>query len=226
MHFEFLVEGHSDLIALSILMDKILGTYGQTHTWKIHKHRGIGTLPAKPCAKPDKKDQTLLHNLPSKLRAYGAERRDDVAVVVLVDLDSRPDCVSFKRELEELLNYCTDKPKTLFRIAIEEMEAWFFGDKNAIIKAYPNADLIVLNGYVQDSRCGTWEKLADAIHPGGSVGLKNNGRRSVRTLEQKQAWAKDICPHIDINNNQSPSFCTFRDGVLNMVAAWERARSS
>jgi hypothetical protein len=89
MHFEFLVEGQTELTALSILMRQILGEYDDRHTWRIHKHRGIGRLPDNPTAKPNKCDQSLLHNLPSKLRAYGAEKRDDLVVVVLVDLDNR-----------------------------------------------------------------------------------------------------------------------------------------
>jgi AAA ATPase domain len=40
-------------------------------------------------------------------------------------------------ELIALLRYCDKKPKSLFRIAIEELEAWFFGDPPALKKAYP-----------------------------------------------------------------------------------------
>jgi len=218
MHFEFLVEGQVELTALSILMKQVLGDYSQPHTWKIHKHRGIGRIPDDPGVKPNKHDQTLLHNLPSKLRAYGDEGRDEFVVVVLVDLDDRPDCVSFKTELVGLLNYCPQQPKALFRIAIEELEAWFLGDQQAIKGAYPNARQQILNAYVQDSQCGTWEKLAEAIYPGGLIALGQHGKRSVRILEQKRIWAKEICPRLDIQTNQSPSFQAFRDGVRRMSA--------
>lgn len=219
MHFEFLVEGQAELTALSILMSRILGDYGQPHTWKIHKHRGIGRIPDNPGAKPNKHDQTLLHNLPSKLRAYGDEGRDDVVVVVLVDLDDRPDCVSFKSDLVELLNDCQQQPNALFRIAIEELEAWFLGDQQAIKQAYPDARQPIIDAYVQDSQCGTWEKLAEAIYPGGLTALGQHGKRSVRILEQKRIWAKEICPLLDVQENQSPSFQAFRDGVRRMSAA-------
>lgn len=218
MHFEFLVEGQAELTALSILMKQVLGDYDQPHTWKIHKHRGIGRLPDDPRVKPNKHDQTLLHNLPSKLRAYGDEGRDDVVVVVLVDLDDRPDCLSFKGELVRLLDYCPQQPKALFRIAIEELEAWFFGDQKAIKQAYPDARQQILDAYVQDSQCGTWEKLAEAIYPGGLAALGQHGKRSVRILEQKRIWAKEICPRLDVQTNQSPSFIAFRDGVRRMSA--------
>ncbi len=160
-----------------------------------------------------------MHNLPSKLRAYGEEGRDDVVVVVSVDLDNRQDCMAFKSELTDLLRYCDKKPKSLFRIAIEELEAWFFGDPPALKKVYSKMHQSVLDGYTQDSQCGTWERLADAIYPGGLNALgQQHGKRSVRTLEQKMVWAKEICPHMDIENNQSPSFRCFRDGIRQMAA--------
>lgn len=218
MHFEFLVEGQAELTALSILLPKILGDYNQPHTWKIHKHRGIGRIPDNPQSRPNPRDPTLLHNLPSKLRAYGNTGRPDLVVVVLVDLDERPNCVTLKYELVNLLRYCSQKPKYLVRIAIEELEAWFLGDQQAISKAYPQVKQSILNEYIQDSQCGTWEKLADAIYPGGLQALCQHGRRSVRILEQKRIWASRICPFIDVQNNQSPSFQAFCDGVKKMTA--------
>jgi len=217
MHFEILVEGQAELTTLSIIMNQILGDYGQDHTWRIHKHRGIGRIPLDPAANPNKHDPTLLHNLPSRLRAYGDEGRDDVVVVVLVDLDARLDCKAFKSDLVSLLSYCQQKPKVLFRIAIEELEAWFFGDQKATKLAYPAFRQQVLDDYVQDSQCGTWEKLADAIYPGGLRALGQHGKRSVRILEQKRIWAKEICRYFDVQINQSPSFKAFRDGLLKMA---------
>jgi len=67
MHFEILVEGQTELTALSILTPRILGEYNDPHTWKIHKHRGIGRLPDDLSMAPNRFDQTLLHNLPSWL---------------------------------------------------------------------------------------------------------------------------------------------------------------
>ena len=217
MHFEFLVEGQADLTALSILMDRILGEYQSPHTWKIHKHRGIGTIPADPSVRPNQRDQTLLHNLPSKLRAYGKENRDDLVVVVLVDLDDRSDCVAFKQELKDLQNICSPQPTVLFRIAIEEMEAWFLGDRAALTQAYPDADIAVYSRYQQDSQCGTWELLAEVVHVGGLSALLAQGKRSVKVLEQKRKWAAKIAPLMNVESNQSPSFCVFRDGLRQCI---------
>ena len=43
--------------------------------------------------------------------------------------------------------------------AIEESEAWLLGDREALIAAYPDINLEILDTYVQDSQCGTWELL-------------------------------------------------------------------
>ena len=129
MHFEFLVEGQCELTALSILMSKILGPYQEPQTWKIHKHRGIGKFPEDPSQKPSPRDGSLLHNLSSKLRAYGKENRYDLVVVVLVDLDDRSDCRVFKQELVHQLDFCVDKPNTLFRIHFP-----FFQNNNSFVK--------------------------------------------------------------------------------------------
>lgn len=215
MHLEILVEGQSDITALEPLMVGVFGQYRQPHTWRIHKHRGIGSLPDNPAAKPNPKDPTLLHNLPSKLRAYSKSLQDNEAVVVLLDLDDRPDCMAFKQSLTALLNDCKPEMKSLFRIAIEEIEAWFLGDRAALTEAYPNANKAVLAGYVQDSQCGTWEKLADAVHSGGHAALKRQGQ--MQCLKQKRIWARDIAPKMDVENNSSPSFQQFRDGLRKLV---------
>lgn len=215
MRLEILVEGQSERTALEPLLTKILGPFNQPHTWRIHKHRGIGRLPDNPVVKPNPKDPTLLHNLPSKLRAYSKVLHDDEAVVVLLDLDDHPDCKALKQSLTALLNDCNPGMKSLFRIAIEELEAWYLGDSAALTQAYPSANNNVLAGYVQDSQCGTWEKLADAIYPGGHAALKKQG--PMQCLAQKRIWAKEIAPRMDIENNNSMSFRQFCDGLRNLV---------
>ncbi len=216
MHFEILVEGQTELTALSYLMSKIVGEYEKPHTWKIHKHRGIGKLPDNLTSSPNKKDRSLLHNLPSKLRAYGQNMQGSEVVVLLVDLDDK-DCIVFKRELKSVLDCCNQKPNLLIRIAIEELEAWYLGDRKAIMTAFPSANQRVLNKYVQDSQVGTWEVLAEAVHPNGLSALNKLGKRSPLVLEQKKKWTKAIAPTMDVNNNESPSFCAFRDGIKSLA---------
>lgn len=215
MHFEVLVEDQSGKIALESIMDKILDSDANEHTWRIISYRGIGRLPKNLRGVADPQKRILLDRLPSLLRGYGKSHQDfPAAVIVVVDLDDR-DCMEFKRELLDVLNACIPRPKTLFRIAIEEGEAWFLGDRNAVKAAYPNAKDSVLSSYVQDSICGTWEVLADAVYPGGATGLKNLGYPE--TGRAKCEWAGVIAPYMDVDSNESKSFQVFRDGVRNLA---------
>jgi len=153
--------------------------------------------------------------LPKLVRGYGKSLQDlHAAVVVVVDLDDK-DCMVFKQEMLDILNTCNPQPTTLFRIAIEEGEAWLLGDRNAVKTAYPRAKKQVLNAYVQDSICGTWEKLADAVYPGGSQKLKQLG--FPHTGQAKCEWANNIAPHLDVESNKSRSFQIFRDGIRNLA---------
>jgi hypothetical protein len=165
MHFEILVEDSSGRLLLDSLLPKILGKFGNPHTWKTHPYKGIGRIPKDLRGKTDPAKRILLDRLPAVLAGYGKSLRSmDSAVVVVVDLDDRS-CVGFKQELLQTLKLCHPMPRVLFRIAIEEVEAWLLGDRNAILKEFPRAKAHVLDSYIQDSVCGTWEKLADGTRP-------------------------------------------------------------
>ena len=216
MHFEILVEDRSGSIALEHILEKILGANGAVHYWRIHHYRGIGRLPKKLGGVPTPANRLLLDNLPGLLRGYGKSLTDSSAVIVVVDSDDR-DCIAFKKELLSVLNNCNPRPKTLFRIAVEEGEAWLLGDRSAIKAAYPSAKDTILNGYVQDSVCGTWEVIADAVHSGGSKRLKRLGYPE--TGKTKCEWAAKIAPELDVAQNRSKSFTVFRDGVQKLAGA-------
>ncbi len=102
---------------------------------------------------------------------------------------------------------CNPQPETRFCIAIEEGEAWFLGDIPAVKKAYPKAKNTILNAYVNDSICGTWELLADAIFFGGHQKLVAQGWQRVGA--EKSEWSINITPHMNLENNKSQSFCNF-----------------
>ncbi len=215
MHFEILVEDMSGKIALESILEKILGPNGQDHTYKIIPYKGIGRIPKDLRGTTDPLKRILLDRLPRLLRGYGKSLQDfPAAVVVIVDLDNK-DCLVFKQEMLDILNDCNPQPATLVRIAIEEGEAWLLGDRNAVKAAYPRAKEQVLNAYEQDSICGTWEKLADAVYPGGSQKLKQLGWP--HTGQAKCEWANNIAPHLDVESNQSSSFQAFRDGMKNLA---------
>ena len=214
MHFELLVEDQSGGIALEFFLDKILGANNSRYSWKIHTYKGIGRIPKNLHHVPDRSNRLLLDNLPRLLRAYGQSLGGTDVVVVVVDSDNR-DCIAFKQDLMAVLNGCNPQPRTLFRIAIEEGEAWLLGDRAAVKSAYPSAKDSVLDSYIPDSICGTWEVLADAVHPGGSARLRRLGYPD--TGKAKCEWAREIAPHLNIDSNQSKSFNVFRDGIRNLA---------
>ena len=214
MHFEVLVEDQSGSIVVEHILGKILGENGRVHCWKIHPFKGLGTLPKYLKRLPNPHNWLLLEQLPRLLQGYGRSLPDCSVVLVVVDLDDK-DCIAFKQDLLGVQNACNSQPKTLFGIAIEEIESWLLGDRVAVKAAYPNAKDAVLNGYIQDSICGTWEVLAEAADSRGSRQLRLANYREVG--KTKRQWAEQIAPHMDVNQNQSKSFQVFRDGVKNLA---------
>ena len=213
MHIEILVEDSSGQTLLETLVPKLLGMQGEPHSWRIHSYKGIGRIPKNLNAKGDPTKRMLLNQLPKLLRGYGNTPGID-AVVVVLDSDRR-DCVDFLAELQALAAGCNPAPNTLFRIAVEEMEAWYFGDRQALLTAYPKAKTDVLNRYQQDSVCDTWERLADAIYPGGSAAIKKAGWPLPGQV--KHEWAEKIGPLLEPDQNISPSFGKLRDGLRRLA---------
>jgi len=173
MHIEILVEDSSGEKLLAQLLPRILGEQGAPHTWRLKAYKGIGRIPPGLSAKADPAKRMLLDQLPRLLQGYGKTPGID-AVVVVLDTDRR-NCKDFLQELKSVAQDCNPSPRTLFRLAVEEMEAWYLGDREALVKAYPRAKRDVLDRYAQDSVCGTWELLADAVHAGGVAAIKKVG---------------------------------------------------
>lgn len=193
MHFHFLIEDKSGKIMLEHLVPKIIE---DSHTYDVKAYEGIGRLPKKLQSADAVHHQALLNDLPRILKAYGRTHAQypqsyQACVIVICDLDDR--CQkAFREELLNILAQCSPAPETRFCIAVEEGEAWLLGDQDAIKKAYPNVKTAILNQYVNDSICGTWELLRDAI--GHS---------------RKSEWANKIGPFMQIQVNKSPSFNYF-----------------
>lgn len=215
MHFEILVEDQSGKQVLDILVPRIIG---KDHTYKIHPYKGIGRIPKNLETASEASKRILLDRLPHLLRGYGktfAGRPSYPATVIVVcDLDEKY-LKNFRMELFSILNQCDPKPETRFCVAIEEMEAWLLGDIPAIKQAFPNADDEALTHYKNDTICGTWEILADAVYKGGSKALSKKGYQAIGA--EKSQWAKKICPYINVENNSSPSFVYFREKMLELT---------
>ena len=218
MHFEILVEDISGKTALEILIPKIIST--EQHTFNIHSYKGIGHIPKGLKSASEAKKRILLDQLPRLIQGIGqtfSQYPPDYPAVLIVtcDLDNR--CLStFRRELLDIVDKCNPPPKTQFCIAIEEGEAWYLGDLAAVKAAYPEANQEVLKLYTNDSICGTWEKLADAVYSGGSKELSKLGWQEVG--KEKSNWANKIPPHMEVDNNLSPSFCYFRDKLRGLTS--------
>ena len=180
----------------------------------MHVYQGIGRIPRQLNHVQDPRKRLLLDQLPRLLRGYGKSLVPDAVVLVVLDLDNRH-CLTFKKELLDVLSACDPRPRTVFRIAIEEVEAWLLGDRNAVKTAYPDARNSVLNRYSQDRICGTWEVLADAVYRGGSARLRRAGYPE--TGQAKCEWAGQIAPHLNVEGNLSTSFRVFRDAVRSLA---------
>ncbi|UJR52944.1 DUF4276 family protein [Dickeya zeae] len=201
MHFNILVEGESEVKFLKKLMPFLHGNQGVAHSWNIHKHQGIGSLPANLNAAPNKANNSLLHNLPAKLRAYEKIANPLNRIIVLIDIDNNVKS-TFLEQLNNLKNTQAPNTDVRFVLACEELEAWYMGDRNALVQYNPNINIAILDTYVQDSICGTWELLMRADEPS----LLKPKTPYWKSLNKKIEWSKRITPHMNFSNNTSPSF--------------------
>jgi len=202
---------------LDILVPKITG---EKHTFKVTAYKGLGRIPKNLSNSRNVQHRILLQRLPQLLNGCGRTFQGygnnyKAAVIVVCDLDNK--CRrEFRQELLEVLNNCHTKPETRFCIAIEEGESWLLGDIDAITSAYPTCKRNTLEEYENDSICGTWEIMADALYPGGSQVLAGKGYQI--SGKEKTTWAEKISPHINIDNNRSPSFQYFKSKIDELIA--------
>jgi hypothetical protein len=202
LHLEFLVEEASLESALTQLLPKILPS---TVSSKIHAFRG----------KPD-----FLAKVPNRLKGYQAWLPPDWKIVVLIDED-REDCLKLKKQLEDIAisaglitkSSCQkDKSfQVLNRIVVEELEAWFFGDVQAICQAYPkvSANLANQQQYRDPDaiKGGTWEALERVLKKAGY---------HPRGLEKYKA-SSEISKYMNPKSNRSKSFKVFYEGLLEII---------
>jgi hypothetical protein len=206
MHIVFLVEELSAEAALYNLVPKILSS--NIVSFEIHPYQ----------CKTD-----LLSKLPERMRGYAKWLPKDWRIVVLVDED-RSNCNSIKEIMEKaardaglITQTMTDNASSYIRfqvmnrIAVEELEAWFFGDVSALNQAYPKVPQ-TLGGrsryHNPDTiEGGTWEALERELKRGGYF---PGGLRKIEV-------AKTISAYMEPDRNSSKSFQIFRDGLREMV---------
>ena len=180
-HVEVLVEEPSAEAALQILLPKMLGNA----SFNLHAYR---------CK------SGLLKQLPQRLRGYASWLPEDWRIVVIVDRDD-DDCVKLKRRLEAMAAEAglatKSNPKrkrfaVVTRLAIEELEAWYFGDWQAVRLAYPkvNANIPSQAKYRSPDAVGggTWEAFERVMKSGGYF------KSGLRKIEAARAVAQTHGP--------------------------------
>ena len=143
--------------------------------------------------------RALERSIPRKLRGWNEP--GDVRFVILHDQDGRG-C----RELKQsLLALCQDTGRpVLVRIACQEMEAWYFGDSEALALAYGMPKL---------------RKLPFQRKYRAPDNIPSPKEELYKLIPQHQqiAGAKRVAPHMVIERNTSPSFQCFVSGVRRLA---------
>ena len=195
---EFLVEEPSMEAFLQGLLPRLLP---EGCTFEIRAFRG---------------KRALMRQLGSRLRGYRNRLSDERRLVVIVDCD-HDDCRMLKTRLEDAAadsglrtrsRAGGDHWQVVNRIVVEELEAWYFGDWEAVCGAFPGVSPTVPNQARYRNpdaiRDGTWEAFERI--------LKRHGyfRTGLRKIEA----ARIIAPKIDPARNRSPSFAAFRNALV------------
>ncbi|HUW30965.1 MAG TPA: DUF4276 family protein, partial [Planctomycetota bacterium] len=95
------------------------------------------------------------------------------------------------------------------RLAIEELEAWYFGDWEAVRAAYPRLPGTIPARYRDPDavKGGTWEALERLMQKAGYF------RGGLRKIE----LAGMVAPNMDPARNASSSFKAFSAALADMV---------
>lgn len=200
-HLELLVEEPSMEAFLRALLPRLLP---HDRTFGVHAFQG-------------KSD--LLGKLEDRLRAYAGWLPADWRVVVVVDRDD-DDCLELKQRLEVTAQRAGLRSRSrsgeypwqlVNRIAVEELEAWYFGDWPAVQAAYPRVRANIPNrrGFRSSDAIegGTWEAFEQVMK---RYGYFQGGLRKIEA-------AGSIGIHLDPERSRSPSFVTFSQALEEAV---------
>lgn len=200
-HLVVLTEEYSMEAFLMTLLPRILP---HDLKFEIHSFRG---------------KQDLLRKLPDRLRGYAGWIPENYRIVVLVDRDN-DDCIELKRRLEDISDQAklitrSQSGSTVWqvvnRIAIEELEAWYFGDWEAVCQAYPRVSSKIPNrrSYRDPDAIqgGTWERFEQIMK---QRGYYKEGLAKVRA-------ARDIAQYMNPACNRSSSFMKFHETIVELI---------
>lgn len=161
----------------------------------------------------------LLKQLPQRLAGYAQWLPPTAAVLVVVDRDD-DDCIALKVRLNALARAAGLVPlsdagaegrfQVINRIAIEELEAWFFGDWPAVCEAYPKMpDTLPRRAGFRDPDAiagGTWEALERELKRKGYF------MQGLRKLE----LAREVASRMEPARNRSASFKCLRAALAQL----------
>ena len=140
----------------------------------------------------------LEKSLPRKLKNW--QIPDDKFVVVR-DADGN-DCKSLKNALSDVCLACK-RPDTLIRIVCQELEAWYFGQPEALAAVFSDASLKNLGAKAR-------YRVPDAlVQPSKHLA-------ELCPSFQKIGTARAIAPHLSYEANTSSSFRVFIEGIARM----------
>lgn len=200
-HLEILVEERSMREFLEVLLPSLLPA---DRTYNIHPFEG---------------KHDLLKKLLPRLRGYKRWLPSNWRLVVMVDQNG-DDCKELKRKLDQTATesglitrtQASERPwQVVNRIVIEELETWYFGDWEAVRKAYPNvSDSVPKRARYRDPDGikGTWEALERILQYNGYF----------KTGLRKTEVARNVAAHFDPARNRSHSFKVFLDAISEATA--------
>jgi hypothetical protein len=199
-HLEVLVEEPSMEAALNLLLPKMINGV----SFAIHVYQG-------------KRD--LLKKLPGRLAGYAGWIPNTYRILVLLDRDD-DNCKELKAKLETVADSAGLRTKSkskrepfqvLNRLAIEELEAWYFGDWRAVRAAFPRVDAAIVSKakYRNPDAIpgGTWETFERVLK---QAGYFKNGLQKIKA-------AQSIAEHMVPARNESRSFQVLREALQDMV---------
>lgn len=201
-HLEILVEEPSMEAFLRVLLPRLIPN---DRTFEIYPFQG----------KTD-----LLGKLEARLRGYAKWLPEDWRIVVVTDRD-RDDCLELKCRLETMaaragLHSRSRAGSVLWqlvnRIAIEELESWYFGDWEAVRIAYPrvSANVPKQQAFRDPDQIigGTWEAFERVLQRHGYF------KGGLAKIEAARA----IGAHVRAERSGSRSFQVFVAAISEAMA--------
>lgn len=201
-HLKFLVEEPSMEAFLRELLPRLLP---ESCGFEVHSFQG----------KTD-----LIGNLQARLRGFAKWLPDDWRIVVVVDRDD-DNCMELKQHLETMAVAAGLRTRTIVgnarwqivnRVAIEELEAWYFGDWQAVCSAFPKvSSSISKQASYRDPdaiKGGTWEAFERVLQKRGYF------KGGLRKVEAARAIGK----HMNPDRSRSQSFKKFHAAIVDAVS--------